>query len=59
MGFAHEYTYQDCKYRIRTMMACKAHVLYICEVTSLAQSCTQDYLKYVCDQVGQAMLTSF
>ena len=57
MGFAHEYTYQDCEYRIRIM-----HVLYIWEVSSVASSCKQDCLsspKYICDQVGQAMLTSF
>jgi len=38
------------------------HAQYIWEVSSLAPSCTQDCLscpKYICDQVGQAMLTSF
>jgi len=55
MGFVHDYAYQDCDYRIRTM-------LYIWEVSSLAPSCTQHCIsspKYTCDQVGQAMQTSF
>jgi len=40
-----------------------AHAIHlIWEVSTLAPSCTQDCFSspmYICDQVGQAMLTSF
>ena len=59
MGFVHEYIYQGYEY-----LACTVHMLYmyIWEVRSLDLSYTQDCLsspKYICDQVWQAMLTSF
>ena len=61
MDFAHEYTNQDCEYRIRTMNT--EHAQCTCYTFGRsAPSCTQDCLsspKHICDQVGQAMLTSF
>jgi len=62
MGFPHEYTYQDCEYRIRTMNTKHAQCICYTFVKSLffiqaAHKIARS--TYVCDQVGQAMVTSF